>query len=82
VAGRGIDPAWLDFNNFREWALANGYCKKLCSLDRRRPEEGYNPRNCRWVTVRFNSLRALYLTPEDPWEMGGRPMAAGPDCPF
>jgi hypothetical protein len=41
--GVGIDPAWLDFNNFREWALANGYCKKLCSLDRRRPEEGYNP---------------------------------------
>lgn len=78
--GVGIAPEWQDFDNFRAWALANGYSRKYCSLDRKRTAEGYGPDNCRWLTVAQNSLLALY---PDYFEMGGVTVfSRGAEAPF
>jgi hypothetical protein len=50
--GRGITVCkeWLnDYNNFKEWALQNGYANNL-TLDRIKVNENYKPSNCRWIT--------------------------------
>lgn len=49
--GRGITVCadWLDFTNFRDWALANGYADNL-EIDRKNNDLGYQPDNCRWIT--------------------------------
>lgn len=51
--GRGITvcPEWEDFNNFYEWAIANGYSQGL-SLDRIDNNGNYEPANCKWSTVK------------------------------
>ena len=51
--GRGIRVCdeWLNnFNNFYDWAMANGYDDSL-AIDRIDCNKGYNPQNCRWVTM-------------------------------
>ena len=50
---RGIQYCneWKQFESFRDWSLNNGYSDCL-TLDRINNEEGYNPKNCRWVTVK------------------------------
>jgi hypothetical protein len=49
--GRGINISneWLEFINFYNWSLNNGYADNL-SIDRINNEGGYEPTNCRWVT--------------------------------
>lgn len=50
--GRGItyfEPWARDFEEFRRWALSNGYKDNL-TLDRKDNDKGYSPDNCRWVT--------------------------------
>jgi hypothetical protein len=80
--GLTIDPAWVDsFEAFRAWALANGYSRRRCSLDRKLTSKGYGPDNCRWLTVLQNS--ALAFKRPDPFDMGGVPMISEVDeCPF
>ncbi|MBO7715864.1 MAG: hypothetical protein J6S85_20035 [Methanobrevibacter sp.] len=50
------------WNNFREWALLNGYTDEL-TLDRINNDKGYSPENCRWATVyeQANNKRSNHL---------------------
>lgn len=55
--GRGIAVCdeWLDFDNFRKWAMESGYNENasqwVCTLDRIDVNSGYYPQNCRWVDM-------------------------------
>ena len=51
--GRGIevDPSWKEcFENFRDWALSNGY-KEGLSIERKDPDGNYCPDNCKWIPL-------------------------------
>lgn len=64
--GRGIKVCdeWLSsFENFYEWAIANGY-KKGLTIDRIDNNGNYEPDNCRWITHRencWNRRNTLYI---------------------
>lgn len=51
--GRGIKVCdeWLDFNNFAEWAFANGYEEGL-SIERKNINRNYEPDNCCWIPLK------------------------------
>lgn len=52
--GRGICIAWESFEEFAEWALANGYADDL-EIDREDVDGDYSPGNCRFVTRKQNA---------------------------
>jgi len=58
--GRGITVTeeWLDYNNFKEWALKNNWNSEL-TIDRIDSNGNYEPSNCRWVDmdVQHNNTR-------------------------
>lgn len=56
--GKGIRVCeeWLRYENFCEWALANGYEFGL-TIDRLNPDKNYEPSNCEWVTREINAHR-------------------------
>jgi len=56
--GRNITVCeeWLDFEVFRDWALANGYKEEL-SIDRIDNNHGYYPTNCQWIPRGKNSQK-------------------------
>lgn len=51
--GRGIAVCddWMSYENFRDWAVSNGYSDSL-SLDRKNFDGDYSPDNCRWITTK------------------------------
>ncbi len=56
--GIRVCQAWSDdYVAFRDWAYSNGYEIGL-TLDRIDPDKGYDPSNCRWVTLSENSRHA------------------------
>lgn len=54
--GRGIKVCneWLQFENFYNWAIQNGYSDTL-TIDRINNNKGYMPENCRWITLQMQS---------------------------
>ena len=54
--GRGIKicEEWMSFENFYEWAHANGYVEGL-QIDRIDSNGNYEPSNCRFVTSMVNN---------------------------
>ena len=53
--GRGITVCeeWQEFPNFKKWAIDNGY-KGGLTVDRIDNNKGYEPSNCRLVTIKEN----------------------------
>lgn len=54
---RGLAIGFFDYQDFKEWALANGYFEGA-SPDRIRSDEGYVPGNIQWITAEQNRAKA------------------------
>lgn len=56
--GISVCDSWrISFDNFKNWAVDNGYDDSL-TIDRIDSLKGYCPTNCRWITLSENSARA------------------------
>lgn len=64
--GRGIkiSDEWLDFRNFYNWSMSNGYEEGL-TIDRIDPDEDYSAENCQWISLSENVSRSNRTTPRN-----------------
>lgn len=71
--GKGICfcEEWNDYENFRDWAIANGYNDAL-TIDRINPDKDYEPSNCRWITAVENSARVTHIKSAHFLEVDGK----------
>lgn len=57
--GISICNEWQKYENFKKWALENGYDKDApygkCTIDRINVDGNYCPDNCRWVNIKIQS---------------------------
>lgn len=54
---------WLDFKNFHDWSIANGY-KKGLSIERKNPTGDYSPSNCTFIPMLLqpsNRRNSMYV---------------------
>lgn len=51
--GIKICNEWLNYDNFADWALLNGFNENL-TLDRIDDDKDYMPSNCRWISLSEN----------------------------
>lgn len=80
--GISVCKEWNKFENFKNWAMSNGYEETL-TLDRRDNNKNYEPNNCRWATQkeqqrnRTNNVKyeyhGKYLSLADIAEISGVP---------
>jgi hypothetical protein len=54
--GKGVKVCneWYEWENFKQWALGNGYEEDL-TIDRIDVDGDYKPSNCRWVTMQVQA---------------------------
>jgi len=62
---RGIKVCdeWINFENFYNWAINNGYKEKL-SIDRVDVNKNYQPNNCRWISLKkqsYNKRNSFFI---------------------
>ena len=57
--GKGVTVCheWLEYEPFRDWAMANGYEDTL-TIDRIDSDGNYEPSNCQWITNSENVKRS------------------------
>lgn len=58
--GIKVCDEWLDYENFYNWAINNGFDENL-ELDRIDASGNYCPENCQWITHRENTLKIEHL---------------------
>ena len=61
--GRGIKVCdeWLEFENFKNWAISNGYSEDL-TLDRVDVDGDYCSENCKWATKLEQTINKRNIT--------------------
>lgn len=50
AVGVTICQEWMQFENFKEWALSSGYQEDL-TIERVNPFGNYCPENCKWIPL-------------------------------
>jgi hypothetical protein len=56
--GIKVCKAWHSFENFYNWAMANGFQPHL-TIDRIDAKKDYEPANCQWITQAKNSAKRV-----------------------
>lgn len=79
--GRGIKicKEWLKYENFREWALNNGYTDML-TIERVNYNGNYCPKNCTWIPMNQQGLnrRGLVLNKGETQKGAGLRLGGSP----
>ena len=50
AVGISVCSEWLNFENFKNWALKSGYEENL-TIERVNPFKDYEPSNCTWIPI-------------------------------